>query len=636
MKHNQRLCSNTFLELAKQFTSNDNRWWRESMKRIVASILSVGMACSLTACSSSVSSAKMKDGTYSAEATGMDGKISINVKIASNKIESIDIADQNETAGVGDCALQTIADEVIESQSLGVDSVTGATVSSGAMKTAVGDAVKQAGGDASEWKNRTVASTAKDETFEYDVAVVGSGIAGLTAAMEAEETGAKVAVLEKQGIVGGTSIFSSGIFLAQDTEEGIPALEEDWMAKNKIQDKNKVDEDKVKSLVSVSPSVLAMYKDAGVSYELKKKGSAFSGTTFWPAASDAAKKNAETIKLASTGTMTKGGQNLINTLEKKLKDDGVEFYLNTPATSLIKGDDGSVKGVISDTEKNGKKTINAKSVILASGDYARNADMTSEYCADAAGNYTATAVTNTGDGISMALDAGAVMCSFQESMSGIFAPDPYDMPIVGQPYNSYPYECLLLNSKGERKVKEDAGTHDQMIYFVNENGQPDSGWVVMDQKTADKFLNLDKYLDATKNGSTMIQAFKENSLDALAKDMSIDASALQSSVTRYNELCTSGTDTDCGKDAKYLSAFDGSSYYAVKEYNMTRGNYGGIESNTNFEVTDKNGKAITGLYAAGIITSGHYFGDYYPGTEALALGAYSGYTAGKNASASAK
>ena len=609
------------------------------MKRMITGIMSVALVCSMTACASSATgtaASKMNDGTYDASAVGMDGKIAIHVSVASNKIQKIEVTDQNETAGVGDCALNTVADAVVAQQSLNIDSVSGATISSGAMKSAIGDTIKQAGGDVSEWEKRPVASQAKDETEDYDVVVVGSGITGLTAAMEAETAGAKVAVLEKQGIVGGTSIFSSGIFLAQDTEEGVPALEADWMAKNKIQEKNKVDEARVKSLVSVSPAVLSMYKAAGVDYQLKKNGSAFSGTTFWPNASDAATKNAASVKLASTNTMVKGGENLIRELEAKLTADGVHIYLNTPATSLIKEADGSIAGVMSDTEKYGKKTFNAKSVILACGDYARNADMTAKYCADAAGNYTATATANTGDGISMALDAGGVMSNFQESMSGIFAPDPYDMPVVGQPYNSYPYECLLLTSKGERKVKEDAGTHDQMIYFINNDGQPDYGWVVMDQNVADKFLNLEKYLSATASGSPMIQAYKEDSLDTLAKDMNVSADTLKTSLSRYNQICASGKDTDCGKDAKYLQQFTGTTYYAVKEYDMTRGNYGGIESSENFEVVNKDGKAVKGLYAAGIITSSHYFGDYYPGTEALALGAYSGYIAGKNAASASK
>lgn len=96
-------------------------------------------------------------------------------------------------------------------------------------------------------------------------------------------------------------------------------------------------------------------------------------------------------------------------------------------------------------------------------------------------------------------------------------------------------------------------------------------------------------------------------------------------------MCEAGEDTDNGKDAQYLSAIDAGPFYAVKEYDLTRGNYGGIETNLAGEVTDKDGNAIPGLYAAGIISSAGFFGDYYPGREALGVGAYMGFISGENA-----
>jgi len=82
----------------------------------------------------------------------------------------------------------------------------------------------------------------------------------------------------------------------------------------------------------------------------------------------------------------------------------------------------------------------------------------------------------------------------------------------------------------------------------------------------------------------------------------------------------------CIPSGSYLSPF-----YAVKEYDLTRGNYGGIETNLAGEVTDKDGNAIPGLYAAGIISSAGFFGDYYPGREAFGVGAYMGFISGENA-----
>ena len=158
----------------------------------------------------------------------------------------------------------------------------------------------------------------------------------------------------------------------------------------------------------------------------------------------------------------------------------------------------------------------------------------------------------------------------------------------------------------------------------------------MDQAIADRFLNLDKYLQATKQGSPYLEAYKENSLEALAKDMKTDAKTLIATVERYNELCKAGRDDDFGKDVKYLDPIDDGTYYAVKEYDLTRGEFGGIVTNDKAQVVNAEGKPIKGLYAAGLISSGELFGDFYPGMEALGICSYMGFIAGREAAEEAK
>ncbi len=157
----------------------------------------------------------------------------------------------------------------------------------------------------------------------------------------------------------------------------------------------------------------------------------------------------------------------------------------------------------------------------------------------------------------------------------------------------------------------------------------------MDQEIAENFLNLDEYLDKTEKGSPFIKAYKEDSIEALAADMGVEEATLAATVTRYNELCEAGEDSDCGKDAEYLNALDVGPFYAVREYDMTRGNYGGIVTDYEGHVINNNDEIIPGLYAAGIISSGDTFGDYYPGGEALAVGVHMGYISGRNAAADA-
>jgi len=572
----------------------------------------------------------LTDGIYESSAQGMDGTVSISVTVEGGAITAIDILDDNETAGVGDKALEIIPGRVIENQSLAVDSVAGATISSAAIKAAIADAITQAGGDAAEWRKREVAIDKVDAEYEYDVVVVGAGLAGLTAALSAEQAGAKVALLEKQGIVGGTSIFSSGNFLAAGTDELIPDVVKAWDKRNKLQEVNKVNIELVEKLLAVSPTVLQMYNDVGVEFTYNDES-----YTASPVPSEKANKNAETIHMVNVNVKSKGGEALIASLAKRLEADGVDVYLSTPATSLLTDESGAVTGVVSENEKTGTKTFKAKAVILCTGDYARDNDLNAELAPETVGEYTATAVSNKGDGLRMAREVGAGVHAYQESLSGNFNADPYDMPVVGQPNNQFPFAILLVDRNGERKVSEAAGPHDQQVFFIYED-EPDHAWAIMDQDVADTFLNLDTYLEKTEAGSTFIQAFKADSIEALAEQIGIEPATLAKTVEDYNALCEAGEDTQFGKDAQYLNPINDGTYYAVKEYDMTRGNYGGILTNDRFEVVTDAGETIPGLYAAGIISSGDYFGDYYPGREALSLCAHGGYIAGQNAAEAAK
>ena len=591
------------------------------MKRFLLVVLCVLLALPVCGAAEGV----MADGTYAASVDGMDGPVAIEVTIADNAITAIAIIDDNETAGVGDKALEIIPERVIAAQSLAVDSVSGATVSSAAIKAAIANAITQAGGDAAEWRKREVPSEAVDEEFEYDVVVVGAGLAGLTAALSAEQAGAKVALLEKQGIVGGTSIFSSGNFLAAGTDELIPDVVAAWDKRNKLQEVNKVNIPLVEKLLAVSPTVLALYNDVGVEFT-------YNDETFTasPVPSEKADKNASTIQMVDVAVKSKGGEALIASLAKRLDEDGVDVFLSMPATSLITDDSGAVIGVMAGTDKTGTKTFKAKAVILCTGDYARDNALNAELAPETVGEYTATAASNKGDGLRMARDVGAGVHAYQESLSGNFNADPFDMPVVGQPNNQFPYSILLVDRNGERRVSEAAGPHDQQVFFIYEDA-PDHAWAIMDQDIADTFLNLNDYLTKTANGNAFIQAYKADSIEALAGLIGIDAATLTATVNAYNELCAAGEDAQFGKDAKYLNPINDGTYYAVKEYDMTRGNYGGILTNEAFEVLTDAGEPIPGLFAAGIISSGDYFGDYYPGREALSLCAHGGYIAGKNA-----
>lgn len=582
---------------------------------------------------SEVSETKDKDtytpGTYTAYGQGMDGDVEVIVEFDNDSITNITIGDNNETSGICEKPFELIPEAIIENQSLAVDSVSGATVTSSAIKTAVSNAVNEAGGDVDALRSREVPNNPVDEEFTYDVVVAGGGLSGIVSAYEAASNGAKVALIEKNGLLGGTSITASGNMLVAFNEEDKAKMKQGWLDRSKSQDLNPIDMDMLDALIDVSPNVMELYEDAGVDYrtEVNEKNGSITAKVN---PNEASKKNAENITIPSKDANAKGGPALIFTLVDKLEELGVDIYLNTPATELIKND-GKIEGVISQTENEGVKTFNASSVVLATGDYAHNKEMDQKYNKRGSGEYSASAIGNTGDGHILALEAGAIMNPFQESMSGAFNANPYDMPMIGDPTNAYPFESILLNMEGKRVFKEDGGSHPQKFEFVREDGL-NTAWAVMDSEIAKNFVRLEEYLEKTEEGDKLIKVYKADSIKELAKLMELDPDVVQSEVNRYNELAALGEDKDYEKDPKFLKEFNDGPYYAALLYDGTRGVYGGIKTNTEGAVVDKDNNPIPGLYASGVISSGQFFGDFYPGRQALAVASHMGYISGKAAS----
>lgn len=613
------------------------------MKRIIALTLCAALAVPLIGCggAASVSSsaapssepqaapAAYQAGTYVGVGTGMDGEIKLEVTFSENSITDIQIKEQNETVGICEWAYDTILPEIITYQSLGVDNVSGATVTSAGIKSAVADAVEQAGGDAAALRKVAVPSKAENTEYEYDVVVVGGGLSGLMAATKAAKSGANVALIEKTGVLGGSSVTASGIFACAESAEHVQPMYEAWLKKNVNNTRNSVEEDMVMALCESSPEVVAELREDGVEFEISTSASTGAQTIF-SSSTEGSAKNAESIKMGTAEATAKGGEQLIKNVTAAAEKAGVTIYRNTPGTKLLTDEKGAISGIVSETEKFGTRTFHAKAVVLCTGDYAQNAELTAQINPRAAGEYSATSIGNTGDGIIMALEVGAVLDEFQESMSGVFTADPYNMPTIGQKANPYPFESIVLTMEGERVYREDGGSHPQMVHYVRDNDL-DTAWCVMDQGIADHFVGLEDYLTSTEKGSKIIKAYKADSLEELAKKMNVSADTLTATVEQYNKMVAQGEDTDCGKDAQYLDAIDDGTYYAVLLYDGTRGNYGGIVTNTEAEVVDEQGNAIAGLYAGGIVSSGAFFADYYPGGEALAVAAHMGYISGQNA-----
>ena len=160
-------------------------------------------------------------GTYTEKVNGHNAAFTVKVTVSKNKIEKIEYPDNLETIGVGKVALDKLSKKIIDRQSLGVDNVTGATITSFALKGAVKKALEQAKvskADMAKLMKNSEKYTALPAEIKTNVVVVGGGGSGLASAIAAQQAGAKVIVLEKLGILGGSTNVSEGALNAADPQ----------------------------------------------------------------------------------------------------------------------------------------------------------------------------------------------------------------------------------------------------------------------------------------------------------------------------------------------------------------------------------------------------------------------------------
>ena len=563
--------------------------------------------------------ALFKAGTYTAKGQGMGGDVEVEVVVSDNKIESIKVLNHNETSGISDPAIENIPENIVKAQGLMVDSVSGATMTSDAILEAVIDCLEQAGGNIEELKTKGLAADSlEDEVIEADVVVVGTGIAGLSAAVTAAEEGAKVVLLEKMGSVGGASLVCGGEILAAGTqmqkdqgiEDSSESLKDYWIEAGQG---------------NVNEEMLSFIADnSGDTVEwLKERGTKYANITF-------SYNYPSQVPYRNHSTESVTGQDFIMPLYEKAQENGVDIRLETPAVSLI-NEDGVIKGVIAEN-KGRTITINAKSTILATGGYANNEELMKQYSPNIGAFGTFLGEAHQGDGLIMARDAGAEIVA-----GGGAIANPMD--IGATMFADAGGIFLNVTPEGKRFANENEYwfTRSAKLYFEEEFN---SYYAIMDSKTENE--GFDK---AIENGT----AFKADTIEELAEKIGMGPEVLSQTVARYNEMCEAQVDTDFGKPAvglvgsreakevNLLNSIDKAPYYAVVFPTSTvTGTFGGPKININAEVISTDGDIIPGLYAAGEVANGELFFRQYPSSgSSIQTSATMGRQAGKAAALSA-
>lgn len=589
------------------------------MKRIAALLLTLVMVLTMVPAMAETVSAT---GT----AKGFGGEVSVTLTVTDGVITEATAEGANETAGIGSVAIEKLPAAMVEGNTVNVDAISGATLTSNGVIEAAKAALTAAGLNADDYMTKAEAATAEDVVYEADVVIVGAGGAGMTAALTAAENGAKVIVVESQAAVGGNSVRATGGMNAGDTTyqdantfgetagvEATLASAAKNYAENetitKLADEVKVQWESYQAnaegyfdtveLMQLDTmvggkglndpelvKVLAEQSAAGIEWlrnyniNLDNVG-AFGGASV--------KRIHRPVN--AEGKTVSVGAYMIPLLETACNNsENITILLETTANEIIMVD-GAAKGIVATGKTGNTVTINAGAVILASGGFGANLDMVASYQPSLKGFMTTNAAGIQGQGIQMAQAVGAdVVDMDQIQIHPTVQFDTSALITEGLRGDG----AILVNAEGKRFIDE-VGTRD--VVSAAEIAQPGSySWLVVDQAMLDKSSVIAGYV--TK-GFT----FQGNTYEELAAAIGVDAAAFAETMNTWNTYVAAKNDPDFGR-VSFANPLDTAPYYAIKVTAGVHHTMGGVKINTSTEVLTAEGVAIPGLYAAGEITGG--------------------------------
>lgn len=592
------------------------------MKKIISILLVLMLILGMTGCGQTPAPTPAPeqqkevklDGTYEGTGTGRGGNIVLELTIADNKISDINVKEHHESEGISE-AMNIMTEAMIATNSIGVDAVSGATITSAGFRTAVKDAFSKTGAEESALVSTgTVEKEKRDSEYNADVIVIGGGGAGLTAAIAAADNGASVIVLEKMPIQGGNTLISGGEYAAPGN----------WLQeKEKLEDSKELfyndilkggDNENDPALVKVlAENALdgALWLKDYVGMEFEDYMLFFGG------------HSVERSLVPKNAT----GFEMINKLTLKLAEKNVPLHKNTAATELVQNKEGKVTGVIA---KYNDQTItyNAnKAVILATGGFGANLDMRVKYNEAMNEKVLSTnAVGSKGDGLVMAEKIGAQLTDMGyiqtyptcDTQSGALL---YvgDVRMEGR--------SILVNKEGRRFVEE-LERRDVISDAVTKQDGGVSYMFWDEAAMTDTGMNVKH--EAEYNGLILRkQLVKADTLQEAAEFFGIDAAELKKTVENYNQYAKDGKDLEFNKRGK-LVPFGEGPYYIMVSKPAVHHTMGGVKINTEAQVIDTEGNVIPGLYAAGEVT-GDIHGTNRLGSDAIADITVFGRIAGQNA-----
>lgn len=597
-------------------------------------------------------------GTYTATATGYHGEVKVTMTFDANSITNVVVDAAGETENVGAAAADTLARQVMDAQSSAIDGVTGASLTSNAVRTAAADCIAQAGGTVAaaptvveqitvgpntDWLGKApeIGESEITETLETEVLVVGGGNAGLMTAAKAAEGGAKVLVIEKAISSMNERCFIGAVDSAAARAAGVKVDKDKLAVELCRYASHRCDERLIRLWLNHSGAMIDWYGSVvkqynpGVKVHMEWDLGAEGASSAYYVPATMHNFQDDIPEHDYSGATSFYG---LSSLTSFLTEHGGAVRYETILVKLERSAAGRVTGAIA--QSGGKYIrINAsKGVALCCGGYAYDKTMLATLNPDA---FLSTveadaSALDTGDGIKAAMWIGADKDPDPTAMlfdRGTIAPDQLsDGNWAKSGYfhlGSQPW--LKVNLRGERFCNESV-PYDFVLHaaFMEPdhlyNTIYDSSW--MDQIAQFQQIGCARIIPSKSGGKLQIcspeaemgllmgmeQAGfvqRADTLEELAEKLNMPVDTFMATVNRYNELCEKGVDEDFGKESYRMLPLKTAPFFGCRQGASLLCTLDGLRINTKMQVLDTDSNPIEGLYAAGDC-SGGFFAHNYP------------------------
>lgn len=515
---------------------------------------------------------KFKPGNYQEKVNDESYEYLINVELGNDFVKDMQLLNANDFDSEVVNNFSEIKHRIIDSNSPHVDAISGATSQCEAFKKAVTKAMAKSN------KEAILAEGGDPNDKAYDVVVVGSGGAGLAAAIQAHDLGASVVVVEKMSVIGGNTNKASAGMNAAETKfqklKGIVDSKDLFYKETLTGGKNKNNPELLRYFVENAPDAIDWLDNNGIELSgITTTGGMSIDRTHRPASGAAV------------------GGFLISGLQKNINRRGIEVMLDTNVTEILT-ENHKVVGVKVNEEDGSVQTIKAKAVIIATGGFSANREMVEKYRPDLKGFVTTNHKGATGSGIMILEKLGAGTVDMKEIQIH---------PTVEQTTSYLISEsirgggAILVSQKGQRFVNE-LDTRDKVSAEIIKLPEH-YAYILFDQQVRNENKAVEEYV----SHDLVVQA---DTINDLADKLSIDSNTLSQTVERYNQFAETKRDEDFGRTTGMRHPINKGPFYAIKIAPGVHHTMGGVTINTDTQVLDTDKHVIQGVFAAGEVVGG--------------------------------